>query len=147
MIVQTLSTPWYPSHARSTQPRADHTGGPTVLVVDDCESQRELCRTILETAGYRVVEAADGVEGVVRAREVRPDVVVTDLHMPRMNGWDLVAQMKASRTLAAVPVLMVTSDIHGLTRSALEGSGLSGLLAKPFDIQMLVDMVACTLPG
>lgn len=133
------SAPWL--HPLAWVQRPPRAAG-TVLVVDDDDAHRELYRTLLDEAGYRVVEASDGVEGLRVALRERPGLVITDLHMPGMNGWELLLHLRARREVAAVPVVMVTSDACGIPRASLVGSGLAGLVPKPFDIDALLDVVA-----
>ncbi len=81
----------------------------SILVVEDSITSRTLLKSILETAGYRVRTATDGFEGFVAVREERFDLVVSDVDMPRMNGFELTAKIRADRKLADVPVVLVTA--------------------------------------
>ena len=104
-----------------------------VLVVDDEESNRELLRTILEAQGHRVFEAGNGIEGLERVVEDRPDVVLLDVLMPKMNGYDVCCQLKGSPQTASIPVILIS----GLRarEDMLKGieSGANDFLSKPVD--------------
>jgi DNA-binding response OmpR family regulator len=113
----------------------------TILVVDDEPGLREIVRTNLEWEGYEVVEAADGVEALRLIRERRPDLVVLDVMMPGMNGWEVLQAIEADVALAGTPIVMhtVVADesavIQGLEMGAV------AYLAKPFSPRELVDAV------
>jgi two-component system chemotaxis sensor kinase CheA len=80
-----------------------------VLVVEDSITSRMLLKGILESAGYSVRTAVDGIDGFTAARSERFDLIVSDVEMPRMNGFDLTARIRADRSLANVPVVLVTA--------------------------------------
>jgi len=109
-----------------------------VLVVDDEESNRELLRVILEAQGHRVFVAVNGIEGLERVVEDRPDVVLLDVLMPKMNGNDVCRQLKGSPQTASIPVILIS----GLrTREdMLKGieSGANDFLSKPVDTRDVV---------
>jgi PAS domain S-box-containing protein len=122
-------------------------GAPCVLVIDDDAVARSLLRRHLAKAGYRVEEAADGRTGLERARALRPQVITLDVMMPGMDGWAVLAALKADPLLADTPVLMATIlDERRLGFSL----GASEYLTKPIDRQRLlaaVERVAARTPG
>jgi two-component system, chemotaxis family, sensor kinase CheA len=81
----------------------------TVLVVEDSITARNLLKGILESAGYRVATAADGLDGLIQLRSSAFDIVVSDVDMPRLNGFDLTAKIRADKKLADLPVVLVTA--------------------------------------
>lgn len=111
---------------------------PRVLVVDDVAESRGLCREVLRDAGYEVIEAGDGGEGVTLARGVQPDVVVMDLCMPQMDGWEAIRCLKADPRTASVPVVVLTGlgwqpsfadgDFHAYLVKPCSPSDLVGVL-------------------
>jgi two-component system chemotaxis sensor kinase CheA len=114
-----------------------------VLVVDDALTVRELERSILERAGYAVRVAVDGQDALARLAEERPDLVVTDVEMPHLDGYGLVAAIRARPGLESVPVLMVTSRASADDRRRGLDAGADGYLVKQdFDAQRLLDAVA-----
>jgi CheY-like chemotaxis protein len=112
-----------------------------VLVVDDDTDLRRLTASVLSCNGYRVVEAQDGREAIGRLVAHTPDLVVLDLEMPVMDGWEFRAEQQrlSSGQLAAIPVLLLTgtdgADGHAATLRAV------GLVQKPFDPEHLLDAI------
>ncbi len=93
-----------------------------ILVVEDDEASRALLRSVLERAGCEVAEAVNGREGLERVREHRPDLVILDLMMPEMNGFEFIQRVSADRSLAGVPIVVLTAmDLTASERAALNG--------------------------
>jgi CheY-like chemotaxis protein len=108
-----------------------------ILIGDDQASSRELVRTVLEHYGHQVVEAADGAEALVKARETHPDLVLLDLHMPALNGFETVGELRREPGFEATPVVALTaSAMHGDRERAL-AAGFSAYLTKPLRIATL----------
>ena len=110
-----------------------------VLVVDDEEGIRVLCRVNLELGGFEVLEAADGVEAMEKARAEHPDLVFLDLMMPRMDGWQVLEQLKSEPTTANIPVVVLTARTSEEDQMRGWGEGILEYLAKPFNPQRLVE--------
>jgi CheY-like chemotaxis protein len=110
----------------------------TVLVIDDDSSIRELIRRFLEKDGYRVEEAANGKEGIQRARELQPDVITLDVMMPGMDGWAVITALKADTQLASIPVIMLTMVQDKDMGYAL---GAQDYLTKPIDREKLITVL------
>ena len=106
----------------------------TVIVVDDEPDIRYLLRTTLEEAGYGVVEAAHGEAALEQVRESRPQLVVTDWMMPRMNGGELIERLRADASTREIPIVIISS-----TRG--ERGGADAVLGKPFDLGELIGLV------
>lgn len=104
-----------------------------VLVVDDESNMRFLLRMIFETEGFEVVEAHHGAAALERVKEAKPDLVVTDLMMPVMNGRELVERLRADAETAGIPILVVSSS------AGVAVVGADATLPKPFDLDALVD--------
>jgi len=111
----------------------------TVLVIDDNAQARELIRRVLVDEGFRVIEAADGAEGLALARREAPDAITLDVLMPRMDGWSVLAELKADPALADVPVIMLTMLDDRRLGFAL---GATEYLTKPLDRDRLRSLVA-----
>ena len=103
---------------------------PTVLVIDDDPDFRDLVTRFLGKEGFRVVSASDGDEGLMRARQLRPDLITLDVLMPGLDGWSLLAALKAEPALADIPVIMLTIADDRNKGFAL---GASEYLTKPLD--------------
>ncbi len=113
----------------------------TILVVDDQPHIVRLIQVNLEKEGLRVVTAGDGVEGLQRLREVRPDLVILDVIMPRKDGFEVLREIKADPETADIPVLMLTVKTHNadIVEGLKEGAEL--YLPKPFHPKELVSLV------
>jgi len=103
----------------------------TVLVVDDEPDVLLLLKIILESDGFDVRTAADGFEAMAICAEVRIDVVITDLMMPRMDGGELIRQIRSTEGLAAIPIIVVSARPDGV-------DGADAVIAKPFSSQDLI---------
>lgn len=114
----------------------------TVLIVDDSEDNRFLYQTVLTYAGYAVLEARHGAEGVALAREHRPDLVLMDIHMPVLDSWGATRQIKAAPETADIPVLAVTADSAiQQAHSRVQETGICGCLQKPCKPTLLLEEV------
>ena len=100
---------------------------PTILVVDDSLAVRQLTVSVLRRQGYDVLEAGDGREGLDTALREQPDVILCDIHMPILDGWDVVREARSSESLGTTPILMLTSDNDRENDSGPSGSGPSRL--------------------
>ena len=124
---------------------SDDGRGATILIVEDSPVQAELLRRALEGAGYKVIAAGDGAEGLAMAKASRPDAVVSDINMPVMDGYAMCQAIRREESLKATPVILLTmlSDpedvIHGLN------AGADAYLTKPYNIPSLVARLASLL--
>jgi len=116
--------------------------GPHVLVVDDDPDILQAIRQTLGDEGYSVATATNGLQALERIRERRPAVVLSDLTMPVMNGWELNERLKEQGL--GIPVVFMTAAFRA--RAEAEQHGAAGYLAKPFDIDDLLDTVARFAP-
>jgi chemosensory pili system protein ChpA (sensor histidine kinase/response regulator) len=115
---------------------------PLVLVVDDSLTVRRVSQRLLQREGYRVTVAKDGLEGLERLADELPAVVLTDIEMPRMDGFDLVRNMRVDERLAKLPVIMITSRIAQKHRDYAAELGVNHYLGKPFAEDELLALVA-----
>ena len=104
----------------------------TVLVVDDEPDVLLLCRVNLEFEGYEVLEAADGEQAMERIRAHRPDVVLLDVMMPKMDGWQVLSAVKADADLADIPVVMLTAKVQDQDQIRGWSQGAADYITKPF---------------
>jgi CheY-like chemotaxis protein len=105
---------------------------PKVLIVDDSLSVRSSLSQLMSDGGYQVVTARDGLEAVNMLEEEAPDVVLTDLEMPRMNGLDLLGYIRNSNQWKPLPVVMITSRTMAKHRQQAEQAGVNSYITKPF---------------
>ncbi len=113
----------------------------TILAVDDSGSLRQMVVFSLRAAGYQVVEAVDGMEGLEKARTQVFDLVLTDQNMPRMDGLTLIKSLRAIASYQKVPILMLTTEASDDMKTKGRAAGASGWLVKPFDPQRLTEVV------
>ena len=113
----------------------------TILAVDDSASIRQMVSFTLKSAGYDVVEAVDGQDGLDKAKSTRPDVVTMDLTMPRMDGLTLIKNLRATPQYASTPILMLTTESSDAMKAQGRAAGATGWLVKPFDPQKLIEVV------
>ena len=115
---------------------------PTVMVVDDSLTVRKITSRLLTREGYQVILAKDGVDALEQLLEVVPDVVLSDIEMPRMDGFDLVRNIRADKRLANLPVVMITSRMADKHRNYALEIGASHYLGKPYDEDELLGLIA-----
>jgi chemosensory pili system protein ChpA (sensor histidine kinase/response regulator) len=116
-------------------------GPPLVLVVDDSITVRRVTQRLLQREGYRVVLAADGLQALEKLAQERPAVVLSDIEMPRMDGFDLVRNIRADDRLASLPVIMITSRIAAKHREHAHELGVDHYLGKPYPEDELLALI------
>ena len=115
--------------------------GQLVLVVDDYQDARELYAEYFALSGFRVAEASNGAEAVEKALELAPDVILMDLSLPGMDGWEATRRLKANRQTKHIPVVALTSHaLPGFSDSAKK-AGCDAFVTKPCLPDTLVDEV------
>ena len=114
---------------------------PLVMVVDDSITVRRVTQRLLQREGYRVVLAADGLQALERLQEERPAVVLSDIEMPRMDGFDLARNIRADSALEGLPIIMITSRIAGKHREHAMELGVNNYLGKPYSEEELLSLV------
>jgi chemosensory pili system protein ChpA (sensor histidine kinase/response regulator) len=115
---------------------------PLVLVVDDSITVRRVTQRLLQREGYRVTLAADGLQALERLQQERPAVVLSDIEMPRMDGFDLVRNLRNDPRLADLPVIMITSRIAEKHREHARELGVDHYLGKPYSEDELLGLIA-----
>ena len=109
----------------------------TVLVVDDIFSNRRMLREILTRANLTVIEAAHGVEGIAAAKEHLPDLIILDIRMPVMDGFQMIHQLKKEKALQEIPVIALTASTQRSDRKRILSAGFSAFLSKPVNMTAL----------
>jgi two-component system cell cycle response regulator DivK len=113
--------------------RSEESTKKTILVAEDNPVNRELIRELLELRGYSVIEASDGKEAFEKIHQHSPDLVLADIQMPEMSGFDLVDKVRSDKTFADLPVIALTAYAMWGDREKTERSGFSGYVSKPFN--------------
>jgi twitching motility two-component system response regulator PilH len=119
----------------------------TVLLVEDQRTQRELMAATLSQDGLKVITAADGREALQKLQETRPDVVVLDVVMPNMNGYEFLREIRKHPDLAKLPVVVCSVKGEQFDKHWAERLGSNAYVVKPFEPQVLVGTVRSLLRG
>jgi CheY-like chemotaxis protein len=117
------------------------TAAELVLVVDDDDDLRQLYRLHLELVGVRVVDAPDGATGLAAARAERPNLIVLDLHMPEIDGWQVLRELRADGQLGDLEVVVLTGTADEATELRAREAGASSYVVKPVRIEDLVSVI------
>jgi two-component system chemotaxis response regulator CheY len=113
----------------------------TILAIDDSASIRQMVAFTLKSAGYEVLEAVDGQDGLDKAKHHAVDLILTDQNMPRMDGLTLIRTLRALPSYKTVPILMLTTESSDVMKQQGRAAGATGWLVKPFDPQKLLEVV------
>jgi excisionase family DNA binding protein len=120
--------------------------GPLVLIVDDDERVREYVRVNLEAEGYVVREAANASEGLAALSEQSPDLILLDVMMPQVDGWEMLQQIHEHTGVGAIPVVMFSGKVDERSAAEAESRGAHGFIGKPFDPRSLIESTKQLLP-
>ena len=123
--------------ARKRKPRPRRAAPPLVLVVEDDADVRRLYAEFLEADGFRVATAGDGLAAVVTATEHKPDVVVMDLTLPQVDGWNATRQLKRNAATSHIPVIACTGHVLGGSVERALDAGIDAYITKPCPPDML----------
>jgi two-component system chemotaxis response regulator CheY len=113
----------------------------TILAVDDSSSLRQMVAFSLKAAGYQVVEAVDGQDGLEKAKLQTVDLVLTDQNMPRLDGIGLTKKLRDNPKFKSTPILILTTESSDQMKQAGRAAGATGWLVKPFDPAKLVEVI------
>ena len=106
---------------------------PRVLLVDDYPDAREMYSEYLQFSGFDVVEAANGIEALEHALEAAPDIILMDLSLPVMDGWEATRRLKSDNRTAGIPVVFMTARAQTRELDHFKSLGAAGVIVKPFD--------------
>ena len=118
----------------------------TVLVVDDSRTMRDMLRHCLSHAGYAVAEAVDGEDGLAVLARHRPDAIISDINMPRLDGFAFIGRVRANPAHRAIPILVLTTESDEAKKARAREAGASGWIVKPFEPARLVTALARVIP-
>ena len=117
-----------------------------ILVVEDTEDNRRIVRDLLTSVGYELIEAADGAEGVAAAEREKPDLILMDIQLPVVDGYEATRRIRAIPALAQVPIIAVTSYALSGDEAKARAAGCDGYVAKPFSPRQLLANIREFLP-
>lgn len=115
---------------------------PIILIADDTQSSRELLRSILEAGGYGVIEAEDGEQAIEMAFASDPDLIILDLHMPKLDGRDVAAQLRRAVKFQKTPIIALTAAVSESMPEQIAQAGFTDYLAKPIGPARLREFIA-----
>jgi two-component system, cell cycle response regulator DivK len=120
---------------------------PKILVVEDNEMNRDMLSRRLERRGYQVAIALDGQEGVARARSEPPDLILMDMSLPVLDGWEASRQLKAAPETRAIPIIALTAHAMAGDRDRALAAGCDDYDSKPIELPRLLEKIERLLPG
>ena len=112
-----------------------------ILYIEDNPDNRLLIRRVLQAEGYEVLEAVDGQSGLQRAAEVQPDLILMDINLPEIDGYEVTARLKQLPGLSRIPIIAVTANVMKGDREKTLAAGCDGYIQKPIDIDLLPDQI------
>ena len=120
-----------------------------ILVVDDETELLKAISILLKTSGYEVVTAQDGQEGLEKAKSLSPDLIVLDILMPKMDGYEVCRLLKFDEKYKSIPIIMLTAKVQDIDKAMGKKVGADDYIAKPFETQDLIDKIKMYLtnPG
>lgn len=113
----------------------------SILTVDDSSSVRQMVSFTLRKAGYEVVEAVDGKDGLAKASQSKANLIITDLNMPNMDGIEMITAIRTLPGYSFTPILMLTTESQPEKKEAGRKAGATGWIVKPFSPEKLLDVV------
>jgi DNA-binding response OmpR family regulator len=119
---------------------------PRILVVEDSADSRELLEHLLSLEGFETFGACDGLEGLELAQRERPDLILTDLMMPRLTGAAMIEALRGERTSALIPIIAMTAAGSGDAKRAMT-AGATAFVLKPLDLETVVALCRALLSG
>jgi two-component system cell cycle response regulator DivK len=132
------------SSAIATAP-ARKSAAPTILVIEDYSDTRELLSALLHTNGYNVVEAEDGIEGILKAGWLYPDLILMDLSLPEMDGVEAAARIHAQPKLSRIPIFVLSAYLTEEVEKDVRRAGCVEVFQKPFDAPALLERISAAL--
>jgi len=117
-----------------------------ILIVEDQEDNRMIVRDVLSSAGYDLIEAVNGEDGVKLAHSERPDLILMDIQLPIIDGYEATRQIKGSTVLKSIPIIAVTSYALSGDQAKARAAGCDGYVSKPFSPRELLARVREYLP-
>ena len=118
-----------------------------VLTVDDSRTIRNMLLVTLNNAGFETIQAEDGVEGLEVLEDANPDVIVTDINMPRLDGFGFIEGVRRNEKFRAIPILVLTTESDAEKKNRARQAGATGWITKPFNAEALLIAVTKLIGG
>jgi two-component system, cell cycle response regulator DivK len=112
-----------------------------ILIVEDNDKNLKLVRDVLQVKGYATIESGTAEEGILLARERRPDLILMDIQLPGMNGIEAIGVLRADPATSAIPVVAVTASVMTHDRNLITEAGFDGYVGKPINLKEFLDTV------
>jgi two-component system chemotaxis response regulator CheY len=109
-----------------------------VLAVDDSRTMRDMVRHALSSAGFEVILAEDGQHGLEVLEEAQPDLIITDINMPRLDGFGFIEAVRKGQVRSTIPILVLTTESAADLKERAKKAGATGWIVKPFDREKLI---------
>jgi two-component system cell cycle response regulator DivK len=113
----------------------------TILIVEDNEKNMKLARDVLQSRGYATLEAITGEDGARMAIESKPDLVLMDIQLPGINGFEALRRVRADPGCARIPIVAFTASVMSSDRSQISAAGFDGFIGKPINLKEFLDTV------
>lgn len=117
-----------------------------ILTVDDSASMRMLLKVSLSAQGFRIESAEDGEHGLARMQEVKPDLLITDINMPKMDGFELIEAVRKLSEFRGTPILVLSTEFSDDKKARAREAGATGWITKPFDATKLTAAIRRVCP-
>ena len=112
-----------------------------IVTIDDSRTMRDMLKLVLTDAGHRVAQAIDGIDGLELLEHEMPDVIITDINMPRLDGFGFIEAARKIERMRSVPILVLTTESDAEKKMRAKRAGATGWIVKPFEPKKLVDIV------
>jgi two-component system, cell cycle response regulator DivK len=116
-----------------------------ILIIEDNDKNLKLVRDVLRVKGYATIEATNAEDGIVLARDRKPDLILMDIQLPGMNGIDALRVLRADPATATIPAIAVTASVMQQDRNLITDAGFDGYVGKPINLKEFLDAVRTTL--
>ena len=113
----------------------------TVFTIDDSRMMREMLLMVLQGAGFNVVQAEDGAEGLAALEAAAPDVIITDINMPNLDGYGFIEGVRRDQRFRATPIIVLSTESSAEKKSRAREAGATGWIVKPFQADTLIDVI------
>ncbi|MDY6994258.1 MAG: response regulator, partial [Pseudomonadota bacterium] len=145
--MQAVMSSYFAEHPEEDRRDLNAPAVPHIMIVDDSLSVRKSLSLLIEEAGYEALLAKDGLEAIEVLNQTRPNVMLVDMEMPRMNGLELTAHIRANKATENIPIFMITSRTTEKHREQAKSAGVSAYLTKPYQDTELLDLIDKGLAG